>query len=51
MSIRGGTGWFLVVLGQYGGHWLIYDGTGSEEGGTVWYLVVLGEYVPVLVDI
>ena len=47
-SVEGGTGWYLVVLGQYGavlvGTWwyrvsieqnrLINDGTGSEEGST-----------------
>ena len=55
-SVGGGTGWYLVVLGQYRSvlidtwwywvnmerYWLIYDGTGSAEGGTVRYLVVLG---------
>ena len=43
-----GTWWYWVRMSR---HWLIYDGTGSEEGGTVWYLVVLGQYVAVLVDI
>ena len=56
-SVGGGTGWYLVVLGQYRSvlidtwwywvnmerYWLIYDGTGSAEGGTVRFLVVLGQ--------
>ena len=59
----GGTGWYLVVLGQYRSvlidtwwywvnmerYWLIYDGTGSAEGDTVRYLVVLGQKA-ILVD-
>ena len=63
-SVGGGTGWYLVVLGQYRlvlidtwwywvnmeRYWLIYDGTGSAEGGTVWYLVVLGQKKAILVD-
>ena len=61
-SVGGGTGWYLVVLGQYRSvlidtwwywvnmerYWLIYDGTGSAEGGTVRYLVVLGQKKAVL---
>ena len=60
----GGTGWYLVVLGQYWSvlidtcwYWvnmerylLIYDGTGSAEGGTVRYMVVLGQKKAILVD-
>ena len=63
-SVGGGTGWYLVVLGQYRSvlidtlwywvnmerYWLIYDGTGSAEGGTVRYLVVLGQKKAILVD-
>ena len=63
-SVEGGTGWYLVVLGQYRSvlidtwyycvtmerYWLIYDGTGSAEGGTGWYLVVLGQKKAILVD-
>ena len=63
-SVKGGTGWYLVVLGQYRlvlidtwwywvnmeRYWLIYDGTGSAEGGTVRYLVVLGQKKAILVD-
>ena len=57
VSVEGGTGWYLMVLGQYGAvlvgtwwywvgmeqYWLIHDGTGSVEGGTGWYLMVLGQ--------
>ena len=56
LSMRG-TGWYLVVLGQYRSvlvdtwwfwvsmewYWLIYDDTGSVEGGTCWSLVVMGQ--------
>ena len=56
-SVEGGTGWYLVVLGQYVAllvgtwwhwirirrYWLIHDVTGSVYGGTGWYLVVLGQ--------
>ena len=63
-SVEGGTGWYLVVLGQYRSvlidtwwywvnmerYWLIYDGTGSAEGSTVRYLVVLGQKKAILVD-
>ena len=63
-SVGGGTGWYLVVLGQYRSvlidtwwywvnmerYWLIYDGTGSAEGGTVRYLVVMGQKKAILVD-
>ena len=63
-SVEVGTGWYLVVLGQYRlvlidtwWNWvnmerylLIYDGTGSAEGGTVRYLVVLGQKKAILVD-
>ena len=48
-SVEGRTGWYLVVLGQYGvvlvrtwwycvsmeRNWLIHDGTWSVKGGTV----------------
>ena len=37
MSVRGGTGWFLVT-------WV-------SRVGTVWYLVVLGQNRMVLFDI
>ena len=54
----GSTGWYLVVLGQYGvvlvgtwwnwvsigQYWLVLGGTGSVWGGTGWYLVELGQY-------
>ena len=57
-SVEGGTGWYLVVLGQQEAvlvdtwwywvnmqwYWLIYDGAVSVQGGTGWYLVVLGQY-------
>ena len=56
-SVEGGTGWYLMVLGQNRAlqvdircywvgmkrYWLIHDGTGSGEGGTGWYLMVLGQ--------
>ena len=56
LSMRG-TGWYLVVLGQYRSvlidtwwhwvnmerNWLIYDGAGSVESGSSRYLVVLGQ--------
>ena len=64
VSVQGGTGWYLMVLGQWKAvlvgtwwywvsmerYWLVLDGTGSVEGGTGWYLVVLGQYGAVLVD-
>ena len=47
----GGTGWYLVLLGQYGAvlvgswwNWVIMGGTG-------WYSVVLGQYRAALVSI
>ena len=56
-SVEGGTGRYLVVLGQYRSvlidtwwYWLIYDGTGPVEGGTGRYLVVLGQKKAILVD-
>ena len=56
-SVGGGTGWHLVVLGQYRSvlidtwlDWLIYDCTGPVEGGTGQYLVVLGQKKAILVD-
>ena len=56
-SVKGGTGWYLVVLGLFrlimvgtwwywvsiGRCWLIHDGIGSVKGGTGWYLIVLGQ--------
>ena len=53
-SVGGGTGWYLVILGQYRSvlidtwwywvnmerYWLIYDGTGSAEGGTAYLIIV-----------
>ena len=64
LTLEGGTGWYLVVLGQYRlvlidtwwywvnmeRYWLIYDGTGSVEGSTGRYLVVLGQKKAILVD-
>ena len=64
-SVLGSTGWFLVLLGQFGAllvgtwwyslsiwwYWLIYDGTGLVEGSSGWYLVVLGQYNLVLIGI
>ena len=50
-SVEGGTGWYLVVLGQWEAYWLVLRGTGSVGGGTGWYLVVLGQYRVVLVYI
>ena len=55
-SVWSGTGWYLVVLGQYGAvlvdtkgysvirrqYWLVLVGTGSVWGGTGWFLVILG---------
>ena len=56
-SVGGGTGWYLVVLGQYRSvlidtwrywvnierYWLIYDGSGLVEGSSGWCLVVMGQ--------
>ena len=56
VSVEGGTGWYLIVLGQWKAvlvvswwywvsekwYWLIYDGALSVQGGTGWYLMVLG---------
>ena len=42
-SVEGGTGWNLVVLGQWERYWLVLGGTWSVGGGTGWYLVVLGQ--------
>ena len=56
-SVEGGTGWYLVVLGQWEAvlvgtwwywvsrrrYWLVLGGTGSVGGSTGWYLVVLGQ--------
>ena len=56
-SVEGGTGWYLVVLGQYMSvlidtwwywvnmerYWLIHDGTGSVRDDSCWHLVVLGQ--------
>ena len=56
-SVKGATGLYLVVLGQYGAvlvgtwwywvsrrwYWLVLDCTGSVEGGTGCFLVVLGQ--------
>ena len=43
----GGTGWYLVVLGQYRA--VLVDDTGPVEGGTGCYLVVLDQNRVVLV--
>ena len=64
-STEGGTGWYLVKLGQYRALqvgtrwywvsrrlcWLIFGGAGSVWGGTGWYMVVLGQYNLVLLSI
>ena len=64
-SVRGGPGWFLVILGQYRALlvgtwwywvsrrrcWLIFGGAGSVCGGIGWYRVVLGQYNLVLLSI
>ena len=56
VSVGGGTGWYLVVLGQFGAiivdtwwhwvsigrYWLVLGDIGSVWDGTGWYLVVLG---------
>jgi hypothetical protein len=56
-SVKGGTGLYLVALGQYravlidtewywvskGRYWLVVGGTGSVKGGTGLYLVALGQ--------
>ena len=61
--VLGGTGWFVVVMGQYGAVlvgtwwywvsiercWLVCGSNGSVWGGVDWYLVVLGQYGAVLV--
>ena len=63
-SIEGGTGRYMMVLGQYRlvlfdtlwywvsieRYWLIYDGTGSVWVNTCCYLVVLDQYMVVMVD-
>ena len=49
-SVEGGTGWYLVVLGQWEAYWLVLRGTGSVGGGTCWYLVALDQYKAVMVD-
>ena len=64
-SVSGSTGWFVVVMGQYGAvlvgtwwywgsigrYWLVCGGNGSVWGGTGWYLVVQGQYNLVLLGI
>ena len=40
-TVWGGTGRYLVLLGQYG---VVLGGTGSVLGGSGWYLVVQGQY-------
>ena len=56
-SVKGGTGLYLVALGQEravlidtewywvskGRYWLVVGGTGSVKGGTGLYLVALGQ--------
>ena len=42
-SVKGGTGWYSMVLVSKGWYWLVLDGTGSVKGGTGWYLMVLGQ--------
>ena len=62
-SVKGGTGLYLVALGQYravlidtewywvskGRYWLVVGGIGSVKGSTCWYLMVLGQYRAILV--
>ena len=62
MSVWGVTGWYLVVLGQYGAllvgtwwywvsigrYWLVLCGTGTVWGSAGRYLVVLCQYGVVL---
>ena len=57
-SVGSGTGWYLVVLGQWEAvlvgtwwywvsrrrYWLVLGGIGSVQGGNVCYMVVLGLY-------
>ena len=47
--LQGSTGWYLMVLGQYGavlvGTWWYL-----VNGGTGWSMVVLGQYGAVLID-
>ena len=64
-SVRGGPGWFLVILGQYRALlvgtwwywvsrrrcWLILGGAGSVWGNTGWYMPVLVQYNLVLLSI
>ena len=66
-SVEGSTGWYLVVLGQYGAvlvdrlwymvsrrqYWIVVGGVGSDTvwSGTDWDLVVLGQYNLVLLGI
>ena len=59
----GGTGWFVVVMSQYGAVlvgtwrywvsiewcWLVCGSNGSVWGGIGWYLVEMGQYGAVLV--
>ena len=45
----GGTGQYLVVLGQIRWYWSALGGTGSLLSGTGQYLVVQGQYSVVLV--
>ena len=63
-SIEGGTGQYMMVLGQYRSvlvdtlwhwvrmerYWFIYVGTGSVWVNTCLYLVVLDQYGAVMVD-
>ena len=56
-SVEGGTGWYLVVLGQYGAelvynwwywdsigrYWLVYDSTGSVWSTTGSFMMLLGQ--------
>ena len=60
--IRGGTGLYLVVLGQYGAllvgtlwiwdsmgrYWLVFGGTGSKWGSTGSLWGGIGQYLVVL---
>ena len=57
LTVEGDTGWYLVILGQYGEvlvgtlwywvsierYWLINNGTLSVEGSTGWYSMVMGQ--------
>ena len=47
-SVWSGTGYYMMILGQYKA--LVLGGTGSIEGVTGQCMMVLGQYRSVLVD-